>query len=104
MITAERLDAIKKYCRVDYDEDDAQLTGFAEMSDSYLAQCGINRDGHEAMYDLIVQAMVLNQYEGKCADNAAAALATVPPLVRQMVNQLKFVCAFGGAGNGNTGS
>lgn len=98
MITAERLDAIKKYCRVDYDEDDAQL------SDSYLAQCGITRDGHEAMYDLIVQAMVLNQYDGKCADNAAAALATVPPLVRQMVNQLKLVCAFGGADDGNTGS
>ena len=56
------------------------------------------------MYDLIVQAMVLNQYEGKCADNAAAALATVPPLVRQMVNQLKLVCAFGGAGDGNTGA
>ena len=45
MITAERLTAIKKYCRVDYDEDDTQLTGFAEMSDSYLAQCGITRDG-----------------------------------------------------------
>ena len=101
MITAERLDAIKKYCRVDYDEDDVQLTGFAEMSDSYLAQCGITRDGHEAMYDLIVQAMVLNQYDGK---NAAAALATGPPLVRQMVNQLKLVCAFGGADDGNTGS
>ena len=104
MITAERLTAIQKYCRVDYDEDDTQLTGFAEMSDSYLAQCGITRDGHEAMYDLIVQAMVLNQYDGKCADNAAAALATVPPLVRQMVNQLKLVCAFGGADDGNTGS
>ena len=37
MIDAGRLAAIKKYCRVDYDEDDAQLTGFAEMSDSYLA-------------------------------------------------------------------
>ena len=56
------------------------------------------------MYDLIVQAMVLNQYEGKCADNAAAALATLPPLVRQMVNQLKLVCAFGGADDGNTGA
>ena len=46
MITAERLTAIKQYCRIDYDEDDAQLTGFAEMGDSYLTQCGITRDGH----------------------------------------------------------
>ena len=97
MITAERLDAIKRYCRIDYDEDDAQLTAFAEASDGYLTQCGITRDGHEAMYDLIVQAMVLTQYEGRCADNAAAALAAVPPIVRQMVTQLKLLCAFGGA-------
>ena len=115
MTTAERLTAIKKYCRVDYDEDDTQLTGFAEMSDSYLAQCGITRDGHEAMYDLIVQAMVLNQYDGKCADNAAAALADkeigIVLLTEKfgrefpdVVNQLKLVCAFGGADDGNTGS
>ena len=104
MITAERLTAIKQYCRIDYDEDDAQLTGVAEMGVSYLTQCGITRDGHEALYALIVPTMVLNQYEGKCADNAAAALATVPPLVRQLVNQLKLVCAFGGAGDGDTGA
>ena len=55
MIDAGRLAAIKKYCRIDYDEDDEQLTGFAgDERQLSLAQCGINRDGHEAMYDLIV--------------------------------------------------
>ncbi|MFR7645839.1 MAG: hypothetical protein ACLUZQ_04575 [Butyricicoccus sp.] len=48
-----------------------------------------------------MQVMVLNQYEGKCADNAAAALATSPlPWVDG--KPAKLVRAE--VGNGNTGS
>lgn len=99
----ERLAAVKAYCRIDYDEDDSQLTTLLEMSDSYLGQCGVYREGHEAMYDVLVNAMVLNMFEGRCADGASA-LQTVPPITRQMLNQLKLVCAYGGTDDGDTGS
>lgn len=57
---------------------------------------GCVREGHEALYDIIAHAMVLEQYEGRCVDNAAQALQSVPPIVRQMLTQLKLVCAYEG--------
>lgn len=100
-IDEARLALVKSYCKIDYDEDDALLESLMQTADAYLESIGCIREGHEPMFDVIVCAMVLNQYEGRCADNAAAALAMVPPLVRQAVTQLKLVCAFGGADDGN---
>ena len=57
------------------------------------------REGHEALYDIIAHAMVLEKYEGRCVDNAAQALQSVPPIVRQMFTQLKLVCAYEGGGS-----
>lgn len=71
--------------------------------EAYLAGAGIRRDGNEAQHDLIVQAMTLQMYDARGADTPQQALETVPPVVRQMFNQLKIRCNYGGAADGAGG-
>lgn len=99
----ERLDACKRYMKVDYDEDDELIAGLMMSNDAYLAGAGIRRDGNEAQHDLIVQAMTLQMYDARGADTPQQALETVPPVVRQMFNQLKIRCNYGGAVDGAGG-
>lgn len=99
MAEAERLAAVKRYCKIDYSEDDELLTGLLAAVDAYLDGAGCVREGHEALYDIIAHAMVLEQYEGRCIDSAAQVLHSVPPIVRQMLTLLKFVCAYEGGGS-----
>lgn len=102
-LAKERLAACKKYMRVDYDEDDELIAGLMMSNDAYLAGAGIRRDGNEAQHDLIVQAMTLQMYDARGTDTPQQALETVPPLVRQMFNQLKIRCNYGGAADGAGG-
>ena len=95
MAEAERLAAVKRYCKIDYSEDDELLAGMLAAAEAYLDGAGCVREG----YDIIAHAMVLEQYEGRCVDNAAQALQSVPPIVRQMLTQLKLVCAYEGGGS-----
>ena len=76
-----------------------RLAGLLAAAEAYLDGAGCVREGHEALYDIIAHAMVLEQYEGRCVDNAAQALQSVPPIVRQMLTQLKLVCAYEGGGS-----
>ena len=99
MAEAERLAAVKRYCKIDYSEDDELLAGLLAAVEAYLDGAGCVREGHEALYDIIAHAMVLEQYEGRCVDNAAQALQSVPSIVRQMLTQLKLVCAYEGGGS-----
>ena len=99
MAETERLAAVKRYCKIDYGEDDELLAGLLAAAEAYLDGAGCVREGHEALYDIIAHAMVLEQYEGRCCDNAAQALQSVPPIVRQMLTQLKLVCAYEGGGS-----
>ena len=79
--------------------DDELLAGLLAAAEAYLDGAGCVREGHEAMYDIIAHAMVLEQYEGRCVAGAAQALQSVPPIVRQMLTQLKLVCAYEGGGS-----
>ena len=99
----ERLAACKKYMKVDYDEDDELIAGLMQANDAYLSGAGVRREVNPAQYDLIVQAMTLQMYDARGADTPQQALETVPPVVRQMLNQLKLRCNSGGADDGGTG-
>ncbi|BFL39407.1 head-tail connector protein [Agathobaculum massiliense] len=99
----ERLAACKKYMKVDYDEDDELIAGLMQANDAYLSGAGVRREANPAQHDLIVQAMTLQMYDARGADTPQQALETVPPVVRQMFNQLKFRCNYGGADDGGTG-
>ena len=99
MVSEGRMVALKAYCRIDYDEDDVQLEALLSAADAYLQSAGCSRENHESLYDLIAQDIVLRQYDGRDDDTAHAATS---PMVRQMLTQLKLVCAYGGAADGDT--
>ena len=99
----ERLEACKRYMKVDYDEDDELIAGLMQANDAYLSSAGVRRDVCPAQHDLIVQAMTLQMYDARGTDPPQQALETVPPLVRQMFNQLKIRCNYGGAADGAGG-
>ena len=99
----ERLAACKKYMKVDYDEDDELIAGLMQANDAYLSGAGVRREVNPAQHDLIVQAMTLQMYDARGADTPQQALETVPPVVRQMLNQPKLRCNYGGADDGGTG-
>lgn len=98
----ERLDACKRYMKVDYDDDDELIAGLMQANDAYLSSAGVRRDVSPAQHDLIVQAMTLQMYDARGTDTPQQALETVPPIVRQMFNQLKIRCNYGGATDGST--
>ena len=99
----ERLAACKRYMRVDYEEDDELIAGLMQANDAYLSSAGVRRDVSPAQHDLIVQAMTLQMYDARGTDTPQQALETVPPIVRQMFNQLKIRCNYGGAADGAGG-
>ena len=99
----ERLDACKRYMKVDYDEDDELIAVLMQANDAYLSSAGVRRDVCPAQHDLIVQAMTLQMYDARGTDTPQQALETVPPLVRQMFNQLKIRCNYGGVTDGAGG-
>ena len=103
MMDAERLTACKRYMKIDYDEDDALIAAMMDANDAYLAGAGCARDVSPAQHDLIVQAMTLQMYDARGTDTPQQALETVPPIVRQMFNQLKIRCNYGGAADGAGG-
>lgn len=98
----ERLDACKRYMKVDYAEDDELICGFMDMADEYLAGAGCVREASPAMYDIICYAMTLNLYDGRASD-AQQAAESVPKIARQFLTQLKLRCNYGGAADGSGG-
>lgn len=102
-LAQERLEACKRYMKVDYEEDDELIAGLMQANDAYLSSAGVRRDVSPAQHDLIVQAMTLQMYDARGTDTPQQALETVPPIVRQMFNQLKIRCNYGGAADGAGG-
>ena len=101
-LAAERLDACKRYMKVDYPDDDEVIAALMDAADRYLEGAGVNRDTAPAMYDLIVHDMTLRTYDGRDDDAEHAATA---PLVRSMLTQLKLRCQYGeeAAADGSAG-
>ena len=99
---AARLAACKRYMRVDYTEDDELICGLLDMADEYLRGAGCAREQSYAMYDTVCHAMVLSLYDNR-ADDARQAVETVPQVVRQMLNQLKLRCNYGGGADDGAG-
>lgn len=102
-LAEKRLEACKRYMKVDYDEDDELIAGLMQANDAYLSSAGVRRDVSPAQHDLIVQAMTLQMYDARGTDTPQQALETVPPIVRSMFNQLKIRCNYGGVTDGAGG-
>lgn len=70
-MTAERLAALKAYCHVDHDEDDALLARLYAAAMDYLTGAGVAPCPGNPLYDLATDSLTLLWYDGN--DNTAIA-------------------------------
>lgn len=97
-IMHDRLSDCKAYMNIDFDDDDTVINSLIYAADCYLVNAGVSRNVDTAMYDLIVNDMVLHMYDGRNEDTKTAATSQI---ARQMLTQLKFKCSYGDGLNEN---
>lgn len=79
------LDDLKRYARIDYDDDDDLIAGLGAAWETYLKGAGIHQRGEDdSVYRLLVQAMTLHSYEFRTVSPDALPLG-----LRRMINQRK---------------
>lgn len=94
-MTQERQAALLAYCKLEELSDDpaamALLDGFRQAAEGYLSGAGIAQptEGHRlAMYDLAVNAMVLDFWDHRDLKEPTSQVAENTSL-RRLINQLK---------------
>lgn len=87
-MTTEALAALKAYCHVDHDDDDALLTSLHGAAVSYLDNAGIcAAEAPAELYTLAIHVLVLEWYNGEGINSGVSIGA------RQIINQLKLSAA-----------
>lgn len=87
MITDERLAELKAYCRVDHGDDDLLLSSLYFGAIAYLAGAGVERNESDALYNLTVNTLVLEWYDGEGIGSG------VTVGIRKMIQQMKLGAA-----------
>lgn len=90
----ERLQSLKAYMRVDWDEDDAVIELMYLAAVGYLTTAGVRDDG-SALYELAVNGLTLNYYDHR---DAAGSGIELTPGLRQAITQLKLTNGGGADG------
>lgn len=79
---------VKRYCRIDGDEEDGLLADLIDAAKGYLAGAGIDDPAtDDRRYALAVMALVLHYYDYRGLTEAPAPSAI--PGIRNLINQLK---------------
>ena len=85
-VSPEKLEAAKRYMRIDGSDDDAIITSFYEAAVLYLKNAGIVEPGEDsALYNLAVWSLTLHYYDHR---NAVGTEASIPTGLRPILNQL----------------
>lgn len=86
-IRAEDLSAVKRYMRVDDDEDDDIISMMYEAAEIYLDDgCGAKPGTADSLYILALWSLTLHYYENR---NSIGNEASFPVGLRPIINQLK---------------
>lgn len=101
-MTDEREARLLAYCRLD-DPDAGELAlleGLVLAAEGYLANAGVEKPGEDdpsrlALYELLVNAWVLDSYDNRGTQTAGNALQENPAL-RRVLNQLKLTVPISG--------
>lgn len=59
------IEEIKKYLRIDYDGEDAEIQAFVSAAEEYLANAGIMANYESELYKLAVKLLVSNWYSNR---------------------------------------
>ena len=101
-MTDERKARLLAYCRLDEPGEGelALLEGLALAAEGYLANAGVEKPGADdpsrlALYELLVNAWVLDSYDNRGTQTAGNALQENPAL-RRVMNQLKLTVPISG--------
>lgn len=78
---AEELRKVKKFCRIDHDEDDDEVADLIASAKAYLAGAGI--PPASPLYELTVKNLVLHWYDNR-EDGKTLTVG-----LRQLINQQK---------------
>ena len=94
-MTDEREAALLAYCRLDEPDENelVLLEALVAAGEGYLASAGVAKPGGDdparlALYDLLVNAFVLDAYDNRGTQSAGYVLQENPTL-RRVLNQLK---------------
>lgn len=94
-MTDERKAALLAYCRLDEPDSNelALLEALVAAGEGYLANAGVEKPGEDepsrlALYDLLVNAFVLDGYDNRGTQTAGYEMRENPAL-RRVLNQLK---------------
>lgn len=97
MAGPEYLEAVKRYMRVDGNEDDAIIAALYEAAVLYLKNTGIEEtDDSLPLYNLCIWSLTLHYYDHR---DAVGSEAEIPTGLRPILNQLKLaasICPEGG--------
>lgn len=83
-----QLARLKRYMRVDHDDDDEIIQSIWESAVTYLGNAGIPDDG-SSLYWLAAAGLTLHWYDS--APAATGSGETIPLGLRHIINQLKLV-------------
>ena len=90
-ISDEKLAAVKRYMRVDGDEDDVVIGALYEAAVLYLRDAGIEEPAEgSALYDLATWGLTLHYYDHR---DAVGTEASFPTGLRPIITQLKLAGA-----------
>nr|WP_325212928.1 head-tail connector protein [uncultured Oscillibacter sp.] len=91
---AEYLEAVKRYMRVDGDEDDGVIAALYEAAVLYLKNAGVREtEASLPLYNLCVWSLTLHYYDHR---DAVGSEAEIPVGLRPVLNQLKLTAAIQG--------
>lgn len=93
-VNPDKLAAVKRYMRVDGNEDDAVISALYQAAVLYLREAGIEEpaDG-SALYDLATWGLTLHYYDHR---DAVGTEASFPTGLRPIITQLKLTGAIRG--------
>lgn len=83
------IDDIKKYLRIDYDDEDSLLSSLNNAAEQYLYNSGaINLQG--PLYDLAIKMLISHWYENRVAVNIGSISKELEFSLNSIITQLKY--------------
>jgi len=93
MIDKIRLDEVKNYIRVDYDEDDENITTFILSAETFLKSHGVQKDYDNELYKIAIFMLVSIWYDNRGLAEQGAR--EIPFGVTRIIRQLNILNDYG---------
>ncbi|MGL5750175.1 MAG: head-tail connector protein [Paraclostridium sp.] len=93
MLDQARLEEVKNYIRVDFDEDDESITTFILSAEIFLKSHGIKKDYDNELYKIAIFMLVATWYDNRGITEQGAR--EIPFGVSRIMKQLNILGDYG---------